>query len=67
MFLILFIFLLFDQHPRSSPDKLQVLNLTVISTPECRKINGKTVHDSHLCTFNKEGEGACYVCLLTTV
>ncbi|XP_055321370.1 chymotrypsin-1-like [Sitodiplosis mosellana] len=44
----------------SVPDKLQVLNLTVISTPECREINGDTVHDSHLCTFNKAGEGACY-------
>lgn len=40
-----------------------MLNLTVISTPECRELNGDDVHDSHLCTLNKAGEGACYVSL----
>ncbi|XP_055321366.1 chymotrypsin-1-like [Sitodiplosis mosellana] len=44
----------------SVPDQLQVIELNVVQTAECKNMLGQAVHDSHICTYNGEGEGACY-------
>jgi len=41
------------------PQFLQAINLTAITNEECRLAHGTIVHDSHLCTFTKTGEGVC--------
>lgn len=49
----------------ASPRKLQIINLNAVATKRCRQIfesQNIEVHDSHICTFTKVGEGACYVC-----
>ncbi|XP_031636579.1 chymotrypsin-1-like isoform X1 [Contarinia nasturtii] len=45
-----------------SPQYLQTIRLTTISHAECKKdLAGIVdVHDSHLCTFTKKGEGVCH-------
>lgn len=44
---------------------LQTIKLTAIDNEECRtKMEGiLSVHDCHLCTFTREGEGICKVSL----
>lgn len=43
------------------PQRLQVIKLKSVSTERCKKIyHGGNVHDSHICTFTKAGEGACH-------
>lgn len=37
--------------------------MNAVATDRCRKIfesQGIEVHDSHICSFTKAGEGACY-------
>lgn len=42
------------------PQKLQMIKLKALSTKSCKKsILGRNVHDSHICTFTRRGEGAC--------
>ncbi|XP_031637916.1 chymotrypsin-1-like [Contarinia nasturtii] len=43
----------------SYPEVLQTINTTALSQDECKK-NVNIIHDSHLCTFTKKGEGACF-------
>lgn len=43
------------------PQMLQAINLTIVSTEKCRELLGSVVHDSHICTYTKAGEGACMV------
>lgn len=39
---------------------LQMVKLKALSTQTCRKSSiGEYVHDSHMCTFTRVGEGAC--------
>lgn len=45
------------------PQHLQVLKVKSVSQEECKSYHGATVHDSHLCTFSKAGEGVCSVSL----
>lgn len=45
----------------SASQRLQVLNVNSISQDRCRWFHDELLHDSHLCTLNKYGEGACYV------
>lgn len=40
---------------------LQVLNVSAVSNEVCIGYHGNTVHESHLCTLTKEGEGVCSV------
>ncbi|XP_055301540.1 chymotrypsin-2-like [Sitodiplosis mosellana] len=44
-----------------TPQHLQIINLNTVQTERCREIHGSSapVHDSHICTLNKVGEGAC--------
>lgn len=42
------------------PQILQTIDLKAVSTDRCKKIfGGRNVHDSHICTLTKVGEGAC--------
>ncbi|XP_031627817.1 trypsin-3-like [Contarinia nasturtii] len=42
------------------PQLLQVIQLNAVQTERCRDIfGGRNVHDSHICSFTKRGEGAC--------
>lgn len=52
----------------SVPMRLQVLNVTSISDNECKRYFGGLIHESHLCTLNTVGEGACRVsnCVLNS-
>lgn len=44
----------------SLPQRLQIITLNAVSTKRCREIyGGGNVHDSHICTFNGRGQGAC--------
>lgn len=45
------------------PQLLQIITLKAVSTKRCREIygNSNNVHDSHICTFNGRGQGACNV------
>lgn len=53
---------LFVQAWGALPTILQVIKLNAVQTERCRQIyGGKNVHDSHICTFTKVGEGACNV------
>lgn len=46
------------------PQMLQVIDLLSISHEECYQLwEKKSVGEGHMCTYNKRGEGACYVCL----
>lgn len=47
------------------PQHLQVLKVKSVAQEECKSYHGATVHDSHLCTFSKAGEGVCSVSLST--
>ncbi|XP_051169793.1 chymotrypsin-2-like isoform X2 [Leptopilina boulardi] len=42
-----------------TPTRLQVIKLKIISTEEC-KLQINNVKNSHICTLNKEGQGACF-------
>ncbi|XP_033229691.1 chymotrypsin-1-like [Belonocnema kinseyi] len=42
-----------------TPTQLQVIKLNIISTPKCKK-KIKKVKDTHICTLNNKGEGACF-------
>lgn len=45
----------------SYPDELKIIRLTAVSTEKCRKVfDNRDIHKSHLCTFTKAGEGACF-------
>lgn len=44
-----------------SPIDLQVLTVKSISDEVCKLQSPKTVHESHLCTLNPDGEGVCTV------
>lgn len=42
------------------PQHLQAINLTSITNEKCKAdVSAVPVHDSHLCTFTKDGEGVC--------
>lgn len=42
------------------PQKLQVIKLKAVQTKRCKEIyGGQNVHDSHICTLTRVGEGAC--------
>jgi len=42
------------------PQLLQTIQLNAVQTQRCKQIyGGSNVHDSHICTFTKVGEGAC--------
>lgn len=43
------------------PQRLQIIALKAVQTKRCREIygGGNNVHDSHICTFNGRGQGAC--------
>lgn len=44
------------------PQRLQIIQLKSVTTKRCREIyGGGNVHDSHICTFNGKGQGACNV------
>lgn len=44
----------------SSPTWLQIIKLDFISTQKCKEIyGGRNVHDTHVCTLTRVGEGAC--------
>lgn len=43
------------------PDKLQILFVQSISNEECQQISREFIHQSHLCTLNRIGEGICHV------
>lgn len=45
------------------PKHLQMIRLKAMSTDSCRKtiILRFVLHPSHMCTFTKAGEGACFV------
>ncbi|XP_053601749.1 chymotrypsin-2-like [Plodia interpunctella] len=49
-------------YPGLLPDRLQVINLTAVSTAQCRNIfNGiNKVFDSQICSLTRSGEGACH-------
>ena len=49
-----------------TPNQLQVIKLNIISTPKCKK-KIKKVKDTHICTLNKKGEGACFVSTNITI
>lgn len=43
------------------PQILQTIDLKAVSTDRCKKIfGGRNVHESHICTLTKVGEGACH-------
>ncbi|XP_055301508.1 chymotrypsin-1-like [Sitodiplosis mosellana] len=44
-----------------TPQHLQIIKLNAVQTEKCREIYSSSapVHDSHICTLNKVGEGAC--------
>lgn len=39
------------------PQLLQVLDVNAVSNAECQRYHGGTVHESHLCTLTRRGEG----------
>jgi len=42
------------------PKRLQIIKLKALSTKTCKRTSlGGNVHDSHICTFTRVGEGAC--------
>ncbi|XP_032516150.2 chymotrypsin-2-like [Danaus plexippus] len=51
-------------YPGSSPDKLQVIKLLSLSDEDCRDIyshvDGPDVDSTQICSFTKQGEGACH-------
>lgn len=53
------------QFPGKTPNQLQAIFLNSIDLDECKKIHKDyVVRDSNICTFTKEGEGACHVSIL---
>ncbi|XP_047523174.1 chymotrypsin-1-like [Pieris napi] len=54
-----------DQNQRNSPDKLQWLDVKIISENDCKTSNLKRFEKSfpitgnHICALNKNGEGTC--------
>ncbi|XP_055321368.1 chymotrypsin-1-like [Sitodiplosis mosellana] len=46
----------------ASPQLLQIIKLNAVQTERCKEIYGSSapVHDSHICTLTKVGEGACH-------
>lgn len=54
------------QYFGNSPNELQYIKLKVIDQKTCARkvmIAGVPVSDTNICTLNKYGEGACYVCI----
>lgn len=52
----------FSQAGGQSPQMLQIINLKAVSTEKCSDIyGGGDVHESHICSLTKAGEGACNV------
>ncbi|CAF4882645.1 unnamed protein product [Pieris macdunnoughi] len=55
-----------DQNERNSPDKLQWLDVKIISEKDCktdylkRYEQSYPVTENHICTLNKDGEGTCH-------
>ncbi|XP_060810685.1 chymotrypsin-2 [Amyelois transitella] len=49
-------------YPGYLPDRLQVINLTAVSTSQCRDIfvGINEVFDSQICSLTRSGEGACH-------
>lgn len=43
------------------PDKLQILFVKSISNEECQQRSREFIHETHLCTLNRFGEGICHV------
>lgn len=44
----------------STPQRLQMIKLEALSTQTCRMTAiGRHLHDSHMCTYTRVGEGAC--------
>lgn len=46
---------------RKKPDKLQILFVQSISNEECQQKSREYIHQTHLCTLNRFGEGICHV------
>ncbi|XP_055321233.1 transmembrane protease serine 9-like [Sitodiplosis mosellana] len=46
----------------ATPQLLQIIKLNAVQTKRCRAIHGPSapVHNSHICTLTKAGEGACH-------
>lgn len=52
----------FSQFRGKSPEVLQMINLKALSTESCRKSSLRKyvrLHDSHICSYTRAGEGAC--------
>ncbi|XP_052754637.1 chymotrypsin-2-like [Galleria mellonella] len=49
-------------YPGSLPNKLQMINLTALSTERCQSLMNKVnpVYDTQICSLTKSGEGACH-------
>ncbi|CAG9575509.1 unnamed protein product [Danaus chrysippus] len=51
-------------YPGSSPDKLQVIKLLSLSAEDCEdiysKVDSPDVDSTQICSFTKQGEGACH-------
>uniref|UniRef100_A0AAG5D5I0 Peptidase S1 domain-containing protein n=1 Tax=Anopheles atroparvus TaxID=41427 RepID=A0AAG5D5I0_ANOAO len=41
------------------PNKLQTIDLKYVNYEECKRLLGSDVDVGHVCTFTKQGEGAC--------
>lgn len=54
----------YEQANGAAAQRLQIITLNAVSTERCRNIyknEDVEVHDSHICTLTKAGEGACNV------
>lgn len=46
----------------NNPRTLQVIYFAKVSDEECKKVLSAQIHESHICTLNKVGQGICKVC-----
>jgi hypothetical protein len=43
------------------PTLLQTIDLAYMNFTDCRKVSPTKIDIGNLCTYNKKGEGSCYV------
>ncbi|XP_014295151.2 chymotrypsin-1-like [Microplitis demolitor] len=45
--------------PSSAPQRLQKLDMTIVSNQECEEMHGKAIYPCQICVFNGAGRGVC--------